>query len=491
MSRCFPFPPPGYEKKIKTDEAALLTKEKHKKSKKDREKKEGKEKKHKERSKDKHKEKKEKKEKHDERKDKDRDKEKSRTSEEKKVEVLPDTRDTVKLVTNTLQKSNNGDSRFVQDLATRIRDGEAATGSQSEQKTITSDRRNVGLTGRTVQNKSFYPVQETNLRRDAEKRINPQRNFAVAKSAENVAAQVSFGSSRKITEAMCKPTERKDQEKQKETPEKNKRKESAVKSDKPRDREGLNKSEPRDKDRNKEKKEEEAEVVNQVDQEKTKFVEGGPRLKERDKDSLDTRNSKPPDLSKASNKNLTSEGNLGKRKDLERNGFLHENGFNRPNKLQRPAASPISSGVGNGRKLGPTRTELQSVETKTPPKSASEQQGTSCRPDVKDHRVNGFVGSRELKAVPLNSLAAPVKVQVKENGEASVTLPHPDLKYLNQILGIPEREELPRFDDQEWLFDDSTVKSKKPRTDETREVWDQAFRIESADIAALPYVVPF
>lgn len=63
MSRCFPFPPPGYEKKIRTDEADPLVKDKYKekKHKKDKEKREGKEKKSKDRSKDKQKERKEKK----------------------------------------------------------------------------------------------------------------------------------------------------------------------------------------------------------------------------------------------------------------------------------------------------------------------------------------------------------------------------------------------------------------------------------------------
>ncbi|XP_010524660.1 PREDICTED: myb-like protein X [Tarenaya hassleriana] len=515
MSRCFPFPPPGYEKKIKTDEADL-TKEKHKekkqkKDKKDKEKKDGREKKDRERSKDKHKERKEKKEKHKDGKDKDRDKEKSRTWEEKKTEVLTDTRETEKLVTNTLQNNSNGDSRFVQDLARRIRDGEAAMGSQGGQKTKIPDQINAGLTGNVVENKlnnSPYSVQETNHRIDNDKRIHPQRNLAVAKSAENVVPRVSFGSDQKKAEGMVKPVERKkDQEKQMESVEKNQHKGSVIKSDKPRDKEGLKKAEPKGRDTDKERKQEKAEVTNRIGQEKPKSIEG-PRLKERDKDAVDNRNSKPPDLFRASNKNLTGEGNLGKRKDLERNGFLYENGSNRPNKLQRPVASPVSLAVENGRKLGTPRTglqseetkthpkpgpELKSVETKTPQKSASALQGTSCKSNVKEHRVNGFSGTQKPKIVPPNSLAeerGEVKVKGR-NGEASVKLPHPDLKYLNQVLKVPEREELTQFDDQEWLYGDSTVKLKKPRTDETRQVWDQAFRIESADTVALPYVVPF
>ncbi|CAM0878064.1 unnamed protein product [Alopecurus aequalis] len=89
MSRCFPFPPPGYHKtprpvdgQIPASQLLVLDKEKHKekKHKKEKDKKEGKDKKDKERSKDKHKDKKDRKEKHKDKK-KDKSKDKSRESE--------------------------------------------------------------------------------------------------------------------------------------------------------------------------------------------------------------------------------------------------------------------------------------------------------------------------------------------------------------------------------------------------------------------------
>ncbi|CAO2831366.1 unnamed protein product [Amaranthus hypochondriacus] len=90
MSRCFPFPPPGYERKTKTDHSDLLKKEKskekkHKKEKKDKEKKEGKEKREKERSDEKHREKKDKKEKS---RDKRKDREKDRAEKHKRDPLL-------------------------------------------------------------------------------------------------------------------------------------------------------------------------------------------------------------------------------------------------------------------------------------------------------------------------------------------------------------------------------------------------------------------
>ncbi|VFR01151.1 unnamed protein product [Cuscuta campestris] len=87
MSRCFPFPPEGYEKKPNSDVADLLKEEKHKekkhKKKKDKEKKEGKEKKNKDGREEKHREKKDKKDKHKDKKEKSRDKKRDKETKSK------------------------------------------------------------------------------------------------------------------------------------------------------------------------------------------------------------------------------------------------------------------------------------------------------------------------------------------------------------------------------------------------------------------------
>ncbi|CAN6926684.1 hypothetical protein Bca4012_091270 [Brassica carinata] len=448
MSRCFPFPPPGYEKKIRTDEADSLIKEKQKKHKK--------EKKDKETSKDKHKERKEKKEKHKDRKDKDRNKEKSRTSEDRNAAgVLPNTQDGEKLVGDTLQSNGNGESKFIQDLARRIRDEEEATESQSLGK-IRND--------------------------DDERRVNnTHKNFAMEKRPENAACQVSSCTGQKGTEeVMFKSLEKKYEAKKMD----NSRWESVVMADMPLDGgEGIKKTEPKYSTHrgSKEKKEEGTEALNKIGKGKPKDVEEGPKLKERHVDTSNFR--RQEDLSRDSIKNLSSEGILGKRKDLETNGFLHENG-SRPNKMLRPVASPVSS-VENGRKLGACQTPLKPV---------TELQGTLCNPEAKEHRVNGFIKTQEPKSHPSIS-----SVKAKENGEASAKKrPHSDLKYLDQILNVPERDEVDETEEQEWLFGQSGMKLlKKPKTDsstsldESQQVWNQALSIESADILALPYVVPF
>ncbi|KAL0699339.1 hypothetical protein Bca4012_055461 [Brassica carinata] len=460
MSRCFPFPPPGYEKKIRTDEADSLLKEKQKKEKKhkkDKEKKEGKERKDKETSKDKHKERKDKKEKH-------KDKEKSRTSEDKKAAcVLPNTKDREQLVTCTLQNNGNGESKFIQDLARRIRD-EEATDSQSSGK--------ISFPNGVTENN---PISQNNHRK-----VDEKRSYAMEKRTENAVLRVSSSTDQKGSDFTVKPSEKKDHAKKTEVHEKNHRRESVTKSELPLDSEGINRNEPKytaHRSSQEEKK--------QIGHDKPKYVEGGPRLKERD---VDARNFRVHDLSKASVKDLTADGVLGKRKDHETNGFLYENG-SRPNKMQRQVASPISS-VKNGRTLDACQTLSKHV---------SELQGPVCNPEIKEHNeVNGFIDSQVHKNRPATS-----SVKVKENGEASSKKrPHSDLKYLDQILNVPQREELREVDEneeQEWLFGQSGVKLlKKPRTDssitsldESLQVWNQALRIESADLVALPYVVPF
>ncbi|CAH8363046.1 unnamed protein product [Eruca vesicaria subsp. sativa] len=465
MSRCFPFPPPGYDKKFAThDTADPLLKEKCKEKKpkkdKDKEKKEGKEKKSRDRSRDKHKERKEKKEKLEDRKDKD--KEKCKPLEEKKAEVL----------TNTGTNNSNGESKYVHELARRIRYDEEATGSQSAQR-ITNQK---GIPGKTFVNSSFSPNQVINDRENDDKRISTQKNVAGAKSSEN--ARESFGADQKRALAMCKPMENRDKAMHTESAEKIYRKESVAMSDKPRDK-GVKKLEAKDTDRNKEKK---TESINETHQEKPRLIEE-PRFKDRGKDSLDIRNGRPPDMSRASVNNLIAEKSLGKRMDLDTNGLLYENGT-KPNKLQRHSAS-VSS-VENGRTLGPHRSP------------ASEMQGKACKPEVKEVKINGFVvpGEKE-KVCSLSPLAATMKAKVKENGQAPPKPPHPDLKYLDQILSVPKRELFLEVDnDEEWLYGPLGVKLKKARTYspdsvESLQVWNQAFKIESADMLALPYVVPF
>ncbi|KAF3794113.1 hypothetical protein EJ110_NYTH08138 [Nymphaea thermarum] len=122
MSRCFPFPPPGYEKKTRTGDLDSLLKEKHKekkqkKEKKDREKKESKDKKVKDRSKEKHRDKDRKDKQKDKKRDKDKDRHKTadeQRSEERKADDTP----------GKLVERNHAvqEKKFADEFIRRIRD---------------------------------------------------------------------------------------------------------------------------------------------------------------------------------------------------------------------------------------------------------------------------------------------------------------------------------------------------------------------------------
>lgn len=193
MSRCFPFPPPGYEKKIRTVEADSLIKEKQKKKKKRKKEKKGKEKREGKEKKDKetnsNKEGKERKEKHRDRKDK----EKSTTSSQENKKA-------VGVLSNTVQNNGNEESKFVQELARRINDEEEARESQS-----------VG--------KCSFPCGVT-------------ENFAMEERSENaVLRRVSSWRDQKGTEIMIQPVEKKEDAKKTELQEKSHLRESVTKGE--------------------------------------------------------------------------------------------------------------------------------------------------------------------------------------------------------------------------------------------------------------------
>lgn len=170
--------------------------------------------------------------------------------------------------------------------------------------------------------------------------------------------------------------------------------------------------------------------------------------------------------------------------------FVTDNGI-RPNKLPRPVSSSHLV-TENGRKKEPCQTAIH---------FASEFQVAdgNHKVDAKEHKING------LRKVPQQIVCStkPLSTidQGSENCEASAKPPHPDSKYLNQILstvpkGVPKVEDWSDFDDDKWLFCSSSLQSKKakvasPGGDGTQEVWAEVLPIESAGVTALPYVVPF
>lgn len=233
---------------------------------------------------------------------------------------MPNTGDREKLVTNTLQNNGNGESKFIQDLARRIRN-EEATESQSTRK--------IDFPCGVTETNNSCPVPQTNHTKVDKKRNSTHKNSAISKGSESAVLRVSSCMDQKGAEVKFKPVEKNDQAKKWEPQEKNHRRESVTKSDKPLDNEGIRKSEPKNITNvsGKEKKEEKTEMIKKNVQEKPKFVEGETRLKEREQDVVGTRDFREQEFSRAGIKNLTAEGILGKRKDLETNGFLYGESF--------------------------------------------------------------------------------------------------------------------------------------------------------------------
>lgn len=159
--------------------------------------------------------------------------------------------------------------------------------------------------------------------------------------------------------------------------------------------------------------------------------------------------------------------------------FFTDNGV-LPHKLPRPTFShPV---LENGRKL----------------EAVHERQGTASNfdVDIKEHRINGLRGPERPSGFSTWPSSSP-SLQVNEKSEPSVKPPHPDSKYLSQILCIPKMVEWSDNDDQEWLFNSNCLEPKNPKVascsgiEWTHEVWAEALQIESADMLVLPYVIPY
>ncbi|KAK9289097.1 hypothetical protein L1049_017569 [Liquidambar formosana] len=539
MSRCFPFPPPGYAKKSRTDDVEDLPKKeknrekKHKKEKRDNEKRESKERREKDRSEGKQKEKKDRKERHRDKKkdrekdrDKDKDKDKNATSDEKKLagqsqghngetfsqkEDWDKNRDSVsdekrlsgqfvgyngeRLSQNSNLSEETKDSKFVQELDKRIRDENKGTRNQLVEKFTGTDRKKDEGTVRLVAKDIGTGAEGKEKNKD--KRIDNRKidgrgieasirgNSMVQRGIEanfrgNSMVQNLAGVVQSKVEGVPRPVE-KHIERKMEGKEKTKEKESDDKrGDKRKDKDRDKKSQGKDKDRNKEKKKEEKakEKNEHKNSEQDKIKESN------NNDPIGTHNMKTSDLPKDSNKSAASEGNLRKRKDYETNGFLHANDV-RPNKLPRPTSShPLTE---NGRILEPCQTPI--IFT-------SDRQGAASTIKVhnKERRVNGVIEAPpiSISSTKPSSATAPAD----QIAEASLKPPHPDSKDLSKIFSVPKMDEWSDCDDQEWLFSCDETQSKRPEVgfstiDETPQVWAEALRIESADVCALPYVIPY
>uniref|UniRef100_A0A1D1YJC7 TRAF3-interacting protein 1 n=1 Tax=Anthurium amnicola TaxID=1678845 RepID=A0A1D1YJC7_9ARAE len=482
MSRCFPFPPPGYEKKPRSDLEDLLIKEnhkekKHRKDKKDKEKREGKERKdrekNKDRSKDKHREKKDKKEKHrnkDKKKHNYRDKDKKRISNERKGEEHTNGDNERKLGEDSSKAECLKDPKFLGELGGSIRNGESG-----------SDSRMGGITGKvqgTCQSMGSSAEMEGSTGNKMVPNITipeQRRRMGMASAMEYMGTeygtpQNSICDEQRRDNGMCRPMVV-DADRKIEAEDKTQDQEDDYgkgNGHKDRVREKMHKEKNRDKDK---KKEKEKEKIREKGERKHK---GQNKLREVDKkEQVYAQNLGSLVTPKEDQKSACADGGL-KRKEI--NGFLHENEV-RCNKLSRAASSQLL--LENGSKLDQSHI------------------GSPCASGGCE-AVNTVVGSILSKANKVNGMTTvqppSAVLEAPENGKSFKKPPHPDQKHLSQILHLPRMEEWSEFDDQEWLLNRDSVRQKpetKPEADECLQVWASALRIESADVLALPYVIPY
>ncbi|XP_073003611.1 uncharacterized protein [Typha latifolia] len=189
-------------------------------------------------------------------------------------------------------------------------------------------------------------------------------------------------------------------------------------------------------------------------------------------------------------KNSGSDANVKKRKDFETNGLLHDLQCNtehdmRPTKF--PRMTPSNLPVENGRTLLPYHVAAPCSSVK--PDAIFNVKAEKLL-DNKEKKTNGIPEAQR----PPAELRLPVSAVASGNGEVSMRPPHPDSKYLTQVYSVPKMEEWPEPDDQEWLFIRGQLRPKpesKLEPDGIPQVWDEALHVESADVIALPYVIPF
>nr|GMD70198.1 glutamic acid-rich protein-like [Ipomoea batatas] len=377
---------------------------------------------------------------------------------------------------------------------------------------------------------NFTENKETHVEKSLDNRkmdVHAIRNES--KFSGNLAVPNITGFSKSKVEGMGRPLEENNE--RKEEKEKTKERGDGKLGNKNKDKNGDKKRHKKDKGQEKEKKKEKSK-----DKSKEKSEHKGiekDRLQDINKNEFSAVSSnKAPALSRDTNAGTAFDVNLKKRK-LVTNGSLSEN-ETRPVKMPRPAShEPIQNG--------------NKVETlQVPLLTSNRQEGASELKVVnKEHRINGAIHGQPLsvprpkpllsttgsgqipetskkptqadqiaeafRKTPHTDQIAEVSRKPRANPiaeaskkpphtdliiEAAKKAPHPDSKYLSQILTVPKMEEWIESDDNEWLFGSKNPSDRKPGVgsngvNEELQVWSEARYIESTDVYALPYVIPY
>ncbi|KAG9160082.1 hypothetical protein Leryth_005805 [Lithospermum erythrorhizon] len=365
MSRCFPFPPPGYVKTPRPEEDLFQEEKprekKHKKEKKSKRKKEGDDKEERNKDRDKRKEKKEKKDKHRDKKDKEKikgsvlddattaakpgtsDRDNARTRElcsnpknrsfsENKLTSAFQFQNGWSLTDNRLVRESD-ESKFVQELGRRIKDEGKAIGSRTIERPSSSDRRGyeemqisaaTGGLRSSAKNMEFERDQGVDPKKVEGKELKDGLRFNGNNTIPNLTGPVDL----KVEmppEPVQRVVERTVQEK-----DKCKEKSEEKRGEKRKDRDKKEKkSHGKDKGRDKIKKKDKDEEKRREETEKqrTEYQKTDPdRSKELNRNEHSSFNKNINVYSSQVDNNIVfTEEKVKKRKDVETNGFAHEN----------------------------------------------------------------------------------------------------------------------------------------------------------------------
>ncbi|XP_027919211.1 myb-like protein X [Vigna unguiculata] len=550
MSRCFPFPPPGYLKKTITDEVGLLKKEKqkerkHKKDKKDKEKRESKEKRDKEGRDGKHKEKKDKKEKHREKKkdkdkdkNKDRDKSKISTADDKgfprqaevlngnlhqkaikqddKKDIMFENRLTKQCTGSNGEKAgeknhlveDNQTSKFLLELNRRIRDDNGGADNQFVHKSTNTDNRKDEETFRLVA-KAGGTFSDGNEKlvdkgldvkkidgREIQPEVRPTGNTPVPNHAGNFHPRVDG-----IPKHLGKPFERnleatvEGNERVKEKKDKDEDKEMArrkTKEGKVKERkdEGNEKVKDKKDDKRRDKR-----------KDKEKEKKGHGKNKDRDKEKKKEEKAREHSEHKTADQNKSKESNkigVNDFAQLSRNSLevpVRGENLKKRKDIESNGVPRVDDSFPNKfPKLSSSHsfTDNGRILISTPDSSYRPQEDNCVKVENKECKINGVIEAKPFSASSKKTHTAIVSTDLLT--EAHLKPPHPDTKYLDQLYSVPKVDHWTDFD-EEWLFGGNLPERKSmikcSDVGDTPQVWAEALLIEQADAFALPYVIPY
>ncbi|XP_038897668.1 splicing regulatory glutamine/lysine-rich protein 1-like [Benincasa hispida] len=437
MSRCFPFPPPGYENKARIEDLDLLKKDDHKKKRK-KEKRD-----HKEKRKSRKRDKRDR--------EKDRVKDKARTLDESKLSDKIQCHNRQFLIQKDLKNKDNcrltekrypghsagyseekssygghlperfSASEIDPELPKRIKDGDSGLRNLLGEKLSAClpetddwmDRTMAKVTHNFDEGKMKNDHKENHEEKYGDRGLWEGSKFSrrgtIQPMAKDGVDSVEKNAGARTEEKMWKGNGRDEKSKEKQ---------------KDKDKEGKGKHKERDKKKKKEK-------IGNMEKSKERY-EGDVTSP----DSIIT-----SQHLRDSHRSVASVGSLMKRKDFETNGIF-----------------------------------------------------------AKDHMSSNFAKftSSDLPRVNHKMLqSCQSSLPAASNWQVQSEPPHPDLEYLSQVYLVPKMEEWSDFCDQEWLYSSNASKLKMLKAHEfememtTPYVWAEAMQIDSIDICALPYVVPY